>query len=99
MVKASTNKMGFEKMLIWGLIIFVGYKILQEWNKSKLAKEVAQDSAVVIENVEGTETKRLGSMGSVSIGKQRVCNCKALGQSWSYVPSGSEPCGDSCKEG
>jgi hypothetical protein len=97
MVKASTNKMGFEKMLIWGLIIFVGYKILQEWNKSKLAKEVSEVQAVVIENVEGTETKRVGSMSS--IGTQRICHCKSLGASWSYTPRGNEKCGDSCKEG
>jgi hypothetical protein len=53
MVKASTNKMGFEKMLIWGLIIFVACQIYQEWKKTQLTNLVEITPEILtVENVE-----------------------------------------------
>ena len=90
MVKVGTKKMGFEKIVIWGLVIFVGWKIYQEWQKTQSTNlvEVVPD-IVTVENVEGTETKRVSSGGRMS-GLSRLCCCKSHGQSWSYSPAGNE---------
>ena len=45
--------MGFEKMLIWGLIIFVACQIYQEWKKTQLTNLVEITPEILtVENVE-----------------------------------------------